>query len=369
MVFPSNPKKVFGISLHKENEIDAEYKIQTDNKDPITKKYFKDDWHEYLDNCLKVFFFGNKGQRKTKNVSNKPLVVESSERDLDSLVKEYKEKHKASSRIEDPLIYLREFFETFKDYCKSQSCTGHTDNNVGLNGQHTSWKILSYKIADREGKRELDITISKLGARSEDELKDYNPATGKLGGKLLELTFNPLDYFPRDEYSLDIEKRDNKYVISGINHSTEEDSRIDINNWKCWIDDFIDYFLTGGKENKIDELDELVKETAKELFTPSEYRKLEPKIEEARFNLGKLQSIPRLNLGPIRLPTPGEKNYNPLIDNAPVLIEYLAYSLGAEEAHRVVLTNLINRITHGQFQTDVNKAREIVSKLRGNLHE
>lgn len=119
------------------------------------------------------------------------------------------------------------------------------------------------------------------------------------------------------------------------------------------------------------ELGIVIDQTIGILFAGEEREKIERQIKEARLKMrNQWQSVPRLNLGPIQLPTPGQKNVLTdefVRDNSPYLVEYLA-TLGVmsvEEAEQLVARKLTHHIIHNsEYQLSRQHAHDIVRSLK-----
>ena len=121
---------------------------------------------------------------------------------------------------------------------------------------------------------------------------------------------------------------------------------------------------------KID-IEKIARETLELLVQGPDREVLEKRISESKLKIGRQwASIPRLNLGPIKLPTPGEKSEIQLCSSIPLTLEYLD-SLGVmnrEEGIRYFTNLLTNRIVHGGFQTNRELAGKILAQMR-NLEQ
>ena len=123
---------------------------------------------------------------------------------------------------------------------------------------------------------------------------------------------------------------------------------------------------------KIDNNKESVDRAIEILFTGDERNSIIEKVNQARLRTrSSWQSVPRLSLGAIKLPTPGQRDIRTdefVMNAAPLLIEQLsAYGImGEEDAEKVVAQRLSNYFVHqGGFQLNRERAREIVGSLRG----
>ncbi|MAG28056.1 hypothetical protein CMI47_21225 [Candidatus Pacearchaeota archaeon] len=121
----------------------------------------------------------------------------------------------------------------------------------------------------------------------------------------------------------------------------------------------------------IQALDSVVNQTVETLFTGEERIALENKLETARLRMRKgWASIPKLSIGAVKLPTPGQKNVRDdsfVTEAAPFFIEYMS-ALGImdeAEAEEVMARKLTNYfVHHGGFQLNQDRARQIVGQLR-----
>ena len=116
------------------------------------------------------------------------------------------------------------------------------------------------------------------------------------------------------------------------------------------IDQNIDYILTN-------------------FFSGNEKNQLEKRLQEAKLKIGRWTSVPNLNLGLIKLPTPSNDNY--AIKQGQLFIEVLSSLniMTREEAHKSILPRLIRHYVHDSgFQKSKEKAREIVDSLREQNH-
>jgi hypothetical protein len=122
--------------------------------------------------------------------------------------------------------------------------------------------------------------------------------------------------------------------------------------------------------NNSQQLEKIVDSTIDLLFTGKEKDLLTAEIEKARLNMRKgWASIPRLSLGAIALPTPGQRNISHdefVVNGSTYLVEYLS-QLGIMESDRaeeMAAQKLVNYFIHRSgFQISQERAREIVQKL------
>ena len=118
-------------------------------------------------------------------------------------------------------------------------------------------------------------------------------------------------------------------------------------------------------------LDIIVSSTIEALFTGVERVQLEAQLADARLKMRNgYASVPRLFLGNIVMPTPGQKDINSdgfVLNAAPLLIEYL-HTLGImspEQAEEVVSRKLENYFVHrAGFQLSRDRAIQVVSQLK-----
>jgi hypothetical protein len=107
------------------------------------------------------------------------------------------------------------------------------------------------------------------------------------------------------------------------------------------------------------------------LFTGEERTALEGKLETAKLRMRKgWASVPKLSLGAVSLPSPGQKNVRDdkfVTEAAPLFVEYMS-TLGVmteQEAEELMARKLTNYFIHnGGFQVNRDTAREIVGQLR-----
>jgi hypothetical protein len=121
------------------------------------------------------------------------------------------------------------------------------------------------------------------------------------------------------------------------------------------------------------ELEQVVNSTVDLLFTGSERSQIEEKLKQAKLNMRKgWASVPRLSLGAIKLPTPGQNNAlddDFVIDAAPFFVEYMS-TLGvmdAKEAEAIMAQRLTNYFIHkAGFQLNRSRAESLVNALNGS---
>ncbi len=118
-------------------------------------------------------------------------------------------------------------------------------------------------------------------------------------------------------------------------------------------------------------LESVIDSTLDYLFAGSEKEELKKKIEQARLRMrGSWQSVPRLNLGAIRLPNPGQRDVRAdafVKDALPLFIEYLASInvMDIDKAEELAVRKLTNYYVHqGGFQLNRKKAGDIINGLR-----
>jgi len=122
-----------------------------------------------------------------------------------------------------------------------------------------------------------------------------------------------------------------------------------------------------GVDKQIDKISDL---TIATLFSGEERVQMQRQLADARLSMRNgYASVPRLSLGPIRLPTPGMKDIEKsefVIDAAPLLVEYL-HTLGVMtpiEAEEVVARKLTHYLVHnGDFQLSRKRAVEVLGSL------
>ncbi|HJO15027.1 MAG TPA: hypothetical protein QGG70_03180 [Candidatus Pacearchaeota archaeon] len=120
-----------------------------------------------------------------------------------------------------------------------------------------------------------------------------------------------------------------------------------------------------------EQLDTMVNTALETLFTGEERTALEGKLETAKLRMRKgWASVPKLSLGAVSLPSPGQKNVRDdkfVTEAAPLFVEYMS-TLGVmteQEAEELMARKLTNYFIHnGGFQVNRDTAREIVGQLR-----
>ncbi len=120
------------------------------------------------------------------------------------------------------------------------------------------------------------------------------------------------------------------------------------------------------------ERDELLETTLSILFTEQEGKELGRRINEARLQMrGSWGSVPRLSLGAIQIPNPGQKDVRTdefVVNASSYLVESLSHFgiMSSEEAEEMIARRLQNYFVHkGGFQLNRERAAGIVSKLQG----
>ena len=115
---------------------------------------------------------------------------------------------------------------------------------------------------------------------------------------------------------------------------------------------------------------DVLHETIDTLFTLDEAKALKKEFSRARLSLGEWESIPRLNLGMVKLPAPGMKRSvedDFLLAGGQLLIENLAAMQikTRNEAEEMVLRKLMHHYIHNEgFQLSRERAVEIVERLK-----
>jgi hypothetical protein len=123
--------------------------------------------------------------------------------------------------------------------------------------------------------------------------------------------------------------------------------------------------------NDQDKLEKIIDVSIPILFSGEELGQIERQIEEARLRMRNMYvSVPRLSLGNIVLPNPGQKDISQddfVMQGAPLLVEYLS-SLGimpAVKAEEVVTRRLENYFVHRTgFQLSRERAIAIIDSLK-----
>ena len=124
--------------------------------------------------------------------------------------------------------------------------------------------------------------------------------------------------------------------------------------------------------NADSETDAVITSTVDLLFAGSEREALEEKIEQAKLTMRQgWASVPRLSLGAIKLPTPGQQDISKdkfVVEAAPFFVEYMAALnvMEQDEAERVVAQKLENYFVH---ETDFQKGRDIAGSVVQELKE
>lgn len=182
----------------------------------------------------------------------------------------------------------------------------------------------------------------------------------------LDLTYDILN--PKEEYSIAISKREGRWKISTYNNS-----RATFNDFATPITRLINCFLKGKECPEFTTLESNaapLERVVSVLFTDVEAADI-----NARLRGGSMPSVPRLSIGPTKIPSPGQKNVEDdelVINGAPLLVERLS-SLGVmkpNEAEALVARKLENYFVHNSgFQLSREKALEILEKLRGTKAE
>ena len=124
--------------------------------------------------------------------------------------------------------------------------------------------------------------------------------------------------------------------------------------------------------NADSETDAVITSTVDLLFAGSEREALEEKIEQAKLTMRQgWASVPRLSLGAIKLPTPGQQDISKdkfVVDAAPFFVEYMAALnvMEQDEAERVVAQKLENYFVH---ETDFQKGRDVAGEIVSELKD
>ncbi len=128
--------------------------------------------------------------------------------------------------------------------------------------------------------------------------------------------------------------------------------------------------LYGPKRNREIELDESTKTALDILFSGDEREDYQERLKQAQLRVGSgWTSVPRLNLGAIRIPNPARKDVMDdvfVTDAATYLIELFGKTeiMSNEEAEKLMETRLTNYFVHNtKYQHSRQNAKRIVSTL------
>ena len=130
--------------------------------------------------------------------------------------------------------------------------------------------------------------------------------------------------------------------------------------------------LIYSQNGNIRELEQVIDSTVDLLFTGSERTEIEDKLKQAKLSMRKgWASVPRLSLGAVKLPTPGQNNAlndDFVTEAAPLFVEYMS-TLGvmdAQEAEAIMAQRLTNYFIHkAGFQLNRSRAESLVDSLNG----
>lgn len=161
-------------------------------------------------------------------------------------------------------------------------------------------------------------------------------------------------------------------IFRGINGLLKQDFRPYIARvFEAWClpeEDWQDpsFYLNENKD-----VEKFLDTTVETFFTGEERQRIERQINDARLKMrGTWLSIPRLNLGAIKLPTPGQRDITTdqfVVEAVPYVVEYLS-TLGImshEEAERTLSQKLTNYFFHNTgFQLSRDRAKSIVDSLK-----
>lgn len=118
-------------------------------------------------------------------------------------------------------------------------------------------------------------------------------------------------------------------------------------------------------------LDRVIDHSIGMIFTGQEKLEIEQRVKNYRLTArNDFASVPRMNLGIIKLPAPGnhkeERSF--MIDSAPFLVEYVS-AIGLmprDQAEATVAQQLVNRLVHNSdFQLSRKNALEVLAGLSG----
>ncbi|MFC1723254.1 hypothetical protein ACFL0V_03885, partial [Nanoarchaeota archaeon] len=294
-------------------------------------------------------------------------------RHIDTLVHEYLNPatFEFSRRKRDPLTFLHSFMNYAKRLFPKVRCVEDTYLDGSDEEEPMASKYLTYNIKDGDEKRKLEIQVTKYGAyvtkRTILDTDVYSRGLRGISGKLVAGSSTDASLVVSLEIEKDGEKRSECYLVtpSGKWHDLDDGPYEGDEDYRDVLEATINKFLDG--ENKYQQV---LDSTMQTLFTEDEIADLGDKIKDARMSVGRWASIPRLNLGPITLPTPGQNYVNEeLFEGGQLLIEYLSQLnvMPREEAEELVTRRLVHHYVHNtDFQYSREKAVELIQALDQN---
>jgi len=269
----------------------------------------------------------------------------------------------------DPLAYVRPFMQAFPDLRTGEYYDAGA--NAYGNGDSHFAKERTYVISTGERDAKLSISICRSAKPTDyDPIKNFNFETGRLSGITGSSVW--LDVFlheDKEEETILVgkDRGDDAWRILG--GSEEITKKFEELQWREGIDYLVKRFILGQQEQQED-IDPVVDATISTLFVGNEREQMERQLKDARLNVRKgWASVPRLNLGSITLPTPGQGDVHKdefVVSGGSLLIEYLAglNVMSREQAEAIVAQRLENYFVHRSgFQMSRNRAEEILSGL------
>ncbi len=320
-----------------------------------------------------------------RDYSQLPHAVKSQRRLFYALSEDFFKMKK--TRTKDTLTYLHPFLNLFKAFSVSgRNYEGNHNTEVlrkklvysNLNGGSIEF-ILRSRYIPKDEFRKFDLMKNNFNDLGKTHF--FFDIIAPKEEKVREIYFENNDYYRGKGMCRD-------GIVEMPVRSKRGGNHTPFINWKWGIDFMIARFLEGDKGKAIayangeefpkievkeedGELTKLVDTVIPILFAGNEREQLQKKIEQAKLQMrGCWASVPKLNLGTIKIPAPGQRDINTdafVTEATPYFIEYIS-SLGvmsASEAEELAEQKLINYFVHkGGFQLNRENATRIVSGLR-----
>lgn len=313
------------------------------------------------------------------------LSKKSLEREMQEVIEENKGYWLNRSQAIDPLQYLHPFLVNFRELCtdnvvlRNKNAFGGDRDAEDPRDLDLVSNELTYLLADENGVRKLMIALTGIGIDLNTKpFANFNPYTDKFDDLKFRRGIDKELYISFDDALRDdviwIRRKKGKLMVVEDRVNEEFTQQHSEQDYHAYIDYFVNRFLFGNateENNNSQQLEKIVGNAVDILFTGDEKERVQRKIAEAQIRMRKSwASVPRLNLGPINLPTPGQKDITTdefVVNAAPYVVESL-HTLGImnyDEAEQVVARQLTNYLVHrGGFQLSRISANKILTQLK-----